>query len=120
MRQGILPIIEWPTVEVAHASTSRDSQVDPTKHDPDAVIRKFKAFLKPNRARLMRETRVMSHDRSRIIFMIVVALHEVGATPDEIGAVVWRSPYFISKHGTDRTKLSQEIIRILAKVRLPK
>jgi hypothetical protein len=51
--------------------------------------------------------------------MIVAALHHAGATPDEVAAVVWRSPYFIEKyaHLEDRLgKLNEEISRILAKI----
>jgi len=59
----------------------------------------------PERA-LARHTRVLSHDRSVCIYIMIRALHDSGASPDEIAAVVWRSPYF---------RLNAELTRIIAK-----
>jgi RepB DNA-primase from phage plasmid len=109
----------WPKVKMAERREAPTGEIDPTKFDADAVIQKYKAALAPNRRRLMQHTSVQNRDRSRIVFMIVAALHDAGATPNEIAAVVWRSPYFISKHGDNLFRLNQEVNRILSKIGTP-
>lgn len=110
-------IPNWPRVAIPRRREVLTDQIDPTKFDPDAVIKKYSKALAPNRRRLMEDTSVKSRDRSRIIFMIVAALHDAGTTPDEIAAVVWRSPYFITKFGRHRGRLTEEICRIISKIR---
>jgi RepB DNA-primase from phage plasmid len=112
-------ISAWPKVKMAERREAPTGEIDPTKFDADAVIQKYKAALAPNRRRLMQHTSVQNRDRSRIVFMIVAALHDAGATPNEIAAVVWRSPYFISKHGDNLFRLNQEVNRILSKIGTP-
>jgi hypothetical protein len=107
----------WPKIHIAKRREAPPDEIDPTKFNADAVIQKYKAVLAPNRRRLMEDTSIKSRDRSRIIFMIVAALHDAEATPDEIGAVVWRSPYFIGKFGRHRGRLTEEVCRILSKLR---
>jgi hypothetical protein len=106
----------WPKVKIAERHDAPAKTIDPTKFDAEAVIRKYRAALAPNRRRLMEHASVKWRDRSQIIFMIVAALHDAGAAPNEIAAVVWRSPYFISKHGADLFRLGQEVNRILSKI----
>lgn len=89
---------------------------DPHRHDWQEVVRRFRPKLSGNMYRLMTDTWCISHDRSRCVFMIISALHEAGALPNEIAAVVWRSPYFISKYGQRRDRLNAELGRILAKI----
>jgi hypothetical protein len=113
-------IPNWPKVGLARKRAVTVDKVDPTSFDPDAVIKKYWRMLAPNRRRLMQDTSVKSRDRSRIIFMIAAALHDAGATPDEIGAVVWRSPYFISKFGRHPGRLTEEVCRIISKLRIHK
>ena len=122
-------IIEWddersirdtPKIPASRFRTLSNQEIQPLRYDPESVIKKYKRRLPPGRKRLMEETVVLSKDRSRIIFMIVAALHDAGAYPDEIGAVLWRSPYFISKHGHDTKKLTLEIRRITSKLEVTK
>lgn len=54
-------------------------------------------------------------DRSKCIYEIVVDLARVGAAPQEIAAILWHNPYFLSKHGKDLGKLNEELWRILDK-----
>jgi hypothetical protein len=114
------PIARWPNVRVPPKRQTLARTIDPTRCDPAGVVKKFWKALAPNRRRLMEDTSVKSRDRSRIIFMIVAALHDAGATPNEIAAVVWRSPYFASKHGADVLRLNKEVNRILTKIGPPK
>jgi hypothetical protein len=122
-------IIEWdddgrfqdaPTIPDSRLKPISEQQINPLRYDRDEVIGKYKTRLTPSRTRLMKDTAVRSKDRSRIIFMIVAALHSAGAYPDEIGAVLWQSPYFISKHGHDGKKLTSEIQRITSKLEASK
>jgi hypothetical protein len=110
-------ISNWPKVSLPRRREALTDQIDPTKFDPDAVIKKYSKALAPNRRRLMEDASVKSRDRSRIIFMIVAALHDAGATPNEIAAIVWRSPYFLSKHGARVEALNTEVHRILTKMK---
>lgn len=114
------PIANWPNVTPRQPRALRMFSVDPHKHDAERVIAKYKNKLSGSDRCQMEHRGVISPDRSRAIFMIVVALYEAGATPDEIAAVVWRSVYFVSKYGQLGDKrydvLDREISRILSKV----
>ena len=71
----------------------------PSERRAEKVIASYKSVLPFDRYCLMKHKHCLSGDRSSCIFMIVQALHAVGANPSEIAAVVWNSPYFASKHG---------------------
>jgi hypothetical protein len=86
--------------------------VDPTAHDWKQVIGKYEAKLKRIHTRVMRAEIMESFNRSRMIFLITVHLYEAGATRDQVAAVVWRSPYFLSKHGANSDRLDSELSRI--------
>jgi RepB DNA-primase from phage plasmid len=119
-------IIEWDDGPVflgapAIAGSSRIGpaskiSIDFLRYESSAVIAKYKRQLLPSRKRFMEDTVVRNKDRSRIIFLIVASLIKAGAYPDEIGAVLWQSPYFISKHGHSPKKLTAEINRITSKL----
>jgi hypothetical protein len=47
-----------------------------------------------------------------MIFMVVAELYDAGADWDEIAAVLWRSPYFISKQTQSIDRLEAELTRI--------
>jgi hypothetical protein len=79
-------------------------------------VQRFRRKVHPRVKALMTTKRAYEQDRSKCIFEIVVGLHRAGATPDEIGSVLWDNPYFISKHGRDRWRLSVEIHRIRSKL----
>lgn len=55
-------------------------------------------------------------DRSKVIFEIIAELVRVGAQPNEIAAVLWRNPYFISKHGQSIEKLNGELWRVIKRL----
>ena len=86
--------------------------VDPLKHDWKQIIAKYAPKLKRIHVRVMRAEIMDSPNRSRMIFLIAVHLYEAGATRDEVAAVVWRSPYFVSKHGHNVDRLESELGRI--------
>ncbi|MEQ8659148.1 MAG: DNA-primase RepB domain-containing protein [Hyphomicrobiales bacterium] len=80
------------------------------------VLKKYKAKLDPKARALIRHSKAYEPDRSAQVFHIIVGLHEVGATIDEIASVLWDSPYFIEKHGQDIGKLNDEIGRVVGKL----
>lgn len=109
-------IAPWTVPEEGARGCTTDLDLDPFAADPAEVARRYRKKLRSEMYWLMTDKVQMSRDRSRCIFMIVAALHEAGATKDEIAAVVWRSPYFISKYGQSLRSLNQEVGRILAKL----
>lgn len=80
------------------------------------VVKKYRAKLDPKARALIRDKKAYEGDRSDQIFHMVVGLHEVGATIDEIASVVWDSPYFQDKYPDDLGALNAELSRIMAKI----
>lgn len=109
-------ISTWPQVISQPNGRMLTKAIDPTKFDRRLVIEKYAKLLAPKRLRVMEHTSVQSRDRSKIIFMIVAALHDAGAVPNEIAAVIWSSPYFTEKFGKHRGRLTEEIGRIIMKL----
>lgn len=97
-------------------SAMPDINVDPGKHDPDTVLRRYGNRLHPKVRVLIRNRKAHEPNRSAQIFHIIAGLHEAGATSDEIACVLWHSPYFLEKHGRDVGKLNQELSRIIGKL----
>ena len=90
--------------------------IDPTTHDRDAVLKRYSRSLHPKVRSLIRSKKAYEPDRSAQVYHIIVGLHEAGATPDEIGSVLWQNPYFIEKYGQDAHKLNVEISRVIGKL----
>lgn len=90
--------------------------VDPTKFDRTAVIKKYSKDLHPKARTIMRNRKAYEPNRSAQVFHMVAALHEAGARHDEIASVIWDSPYFVEKHGHDIGKLNEEIARVVGKL----
>jgi hypothetical protein len=112
------PIEAWPEIPlISRRRLSHEIEVDPLAHNWREVIRRYRSKLAWKYLFRMEDNRVVSPDRSRIIFMIVAELDHAGASPDEIASVVWRSPYFVDKHGQSRRRLNEELSRILSKIR---
>ena len=86
-------------------------------HKPLDVLKKYRRDLDPKARALIRHKKAYEPDRSDQIFHIVVGLHEVGATTDEIASVVWESPYFQDKYPDNLDALDAELSRILSKLR---
>ncbi|ATN32985.1 hypothetical protein ACO34A_04115 [Rhizobium sp. ACO-34A] len=84
--------------------------------EPASVLKKYRRDLDPKARTLIRDKRVYENNRSAQIFHVTAALHEAGATLDEIASVVWRNPYFQDKYPNDLDALHDELSRILAKI----
>jgi hypothetical protein len=93
-----------------------DLQVDPWRYDWRRVLQKYWRKLRPRVRALIQNRRVYEGDRSKCVYAIVAGLHDAGASPNEIAAVVWHNPYFISKHGQRLDRLNAEISRIVSKL----
>lgn len=109
-------IAPWTAPEEGARGSTTDLDLDPFAADAKEVAQRYRKKLRSEMYWLMTDKVQFSRDRSRCVFMIVAALHEAGATEGEIAAVVWRSPYFVSKYGLSLRSLNQEVGRILAKL----
>ena len=78
---------------------------NPFKHGRYSVAEEYRERLSSAAYQTMRHRTVIRYHRSRTISMIIHELKHAGASMDEIAAVVWRSPYFISKHGQKLDRL---------------
>lgn len=81
-----------------------------------AVLDLYKMKLHPRCRALIRARTVYEGDRSKCIFEIIAGLHEAGASPDDIGAVLIVNPHFTDKHGHSRARLAGELGRVLTKL----
>jgi hypothetical protein len=104
-----------PLPEIACAMEVGDF-INPDAHDPKEVFEKYRKQLHAKARTLIRHTRVKEKDRSSCIHLIIACLHEVGATPNEIGSILWHSPYFIEKHGYHLDRLDAEVSRVVSKL----
>lgn len=91
-------------------------QVDITEIDAQAIMRKYRRALGLSAGTLMMAKRATYGDRSKAIFIIILALIGAEATDSEIAAVLLANVYFLSRHGPDLDVAEQEIARIRAKV----
>jgi hypothetical protein len=87
--------------------------------------KRWRSIYQRYRPELHRRTRFLieskqvaafERDRSKCIYEIVADLHRSGASVEEIEAIVWVNPYFISKYGKRLDKLREELGRILPKL----
>ncbi|MDX8353955.1 DNA-primase RepB domain-containing protein [Cognatiyoonia sp. IB215182] len=90
--------------------------LDPFEHDRMSVFKKYRRHLSASTRSLIRHTEVRAENRSDRIYAMVAGLAEAGATPNEIAAVIWGSPYFQDKYHSNHGKLEEEVFRILDKV----
>ena len=103
-----------PPVALLPAPAAAGPVWSPDKHSWWAVVAKYRRRLRPRHVALMTADAMISgpNKRSQMIFVIAAELYDAGAQWDEIAAVVWRSPYFIDKHGKSIDRLDAELSRI--------
>lgn len=90
--------------------------MNPHAHNPLAVLKKYRSKLSASARSVIRHDRVMVHDRSKWVFVMVAELFEAGATVDEIASVVWGSSYFRDKYGNNPKALERQVSNIIAKI----
>lgn len=116
---------EWDLDEIKkklpRASTSKTNtsiEIDADRYESKAVLRKYSKKLSSRAKQIARAENAKVGERSDRIFELIANLHEAGATPDEIAAVVWGNVNFIDKHGDDERRLEAEINRCLNKLQI--
>ncbi|QXT39429.1 DNA-primase RepB domain-containing protein [Gymnodinialimonas ceratoperidinii] len=120
LKYELTPINERPATEPWHrpaaaAAVSFDG-FDHLAHDKFDVLKRYRHSLTVSTRQLIRDKRAYAPDRSSRIYAIVVGLHGVGASLDEIASVVWASAYFQDKYGPNIRALSNELTRITSKL----
>jgi hypothetical protein len=86
---------------------------NPFKHGRYSVVEEYKDRLSRAGYNIIRHRSVISYNRSRTIARIIRELDDAGASVNEIAAVVWRSPYFLSKYGARLDRLKAVLKRNL-------
>jgi hypothetical protein len=99
-----------------------DDQADIDEGEPSrwwrSIYRRYKPKLH-RRTRFLIESKQVATfegDRSKCIYEIVADLHRAKASAEEIKAILWVNPYFISKYGKRVNRLHEELGRILPKL----
>lgn len=86
------------------------------KQDPKTLYKRYRRQIKHIKASaLLRHPRVMLPDRSAQIFTMMKGLFEAEVPWNDIACLIWHSPYFQSKHGSDCNALKAEILRAMNK-----
>lgn len=84
--------------------------------DANALLMKHRKRIKHSKAwMLLRHRRVLVPDRSRQVFIMINGLIQAEVPWDDIACLIWHSPYFHSKHGTNVNALEAEIQRAMNK-----
>jgi hypothetical protein len=60
--------------------------------------------------------KTVRRERSGAVYIIVRRLVEVGASNNEIAAILMVNPYFIDKWGTDLAKAEDQTVRIRSRI----
>ncbi len=84
--------------------------------DAKALLKKYRKQIRHSKARTMLHHRkAFAPDRSAQVFIIMKGLYEAGVPWSDIACMIWHSPYFRSKHGTNTCALEAEIQRAMNK-----
>lgn len=86
--------------------------IDPLKHDPEVVMRRYRARMGLVAGSFMRADRVTYHDRSGAVAAIIAKLVELGADNDKIASVLWVNVYFNAKWPGNLAELERQILKI--------
>lgn len=102
-------------VSAAPATERRDSEIRFDGEVARDILKRYRHKIGCEVSQLIVAKKAIRPDRSKRIFQIVTALAEAHASQNEIAAILWENPYFLSKWGKDETALRSEIERILAR-----
>jgi hypothetical protein len=86
--------------------------IDPLKHDPETVMRRYRRRMGLVAGTLMMATRMTHKDRSAAVACIIAKLVELGADNDEIACVLWVNVYFNAKWEGNLAELGRQIVKI--------
>lgn len=90
-------------------------EIDPFKHDPKAVIDKYRKRMSPFPRAMLTADRVTFPDKSNALYAMITELVDLTATNDEIAAALRDNPHFIHRDGMALDALCADILRIRAK-----
>lgn len=102
--------VKVPNGERAAQTVTRD--IDPFKHDPIAIMRRYRRRMGLSAGTLMSAKRVIHPDRSAAVASVIAKLVELGAADDEIASVLWVNVYFNAKWPDNRQELERQIVKI--------
>ena len=101
--------------EVPATAVRRDSEIRFDGVSARDALKRYRHKIGCEVSQLIIGKKAMRPDRSKRIFQIVTALAAAHASLNEIAAVLWENPYFLSKWGKDEAALHAEIDRILSR-----
>lgn len=87
-------------------------EIDPFKHDPEVVMRRYRSRMGLVAGTFMRADRVTYHDRSVAVAAVIAKLVQLGAENDEIASALWVNVYFNAKWPGNLAELERQILRI--------
>lgn len=90
-------------------------EIDPFKHDPQAVIEKYRKRMSPFPRAMLTADRVTFPDKSNALYAMITELAGLDATNDEIAAGLRENPHFLHRDGMTLDALCADILRIRAK-----
>lgn len=90
--------------------------IEPFKHDPVVVMRRYRPKMGMSAGTFMTAKRVIYGDRSRAVACVIAKLVELGADNDEIASAMRVNVYFTDKWGDDLDELERQIIKIRSDV----
>lgn len=94
------------------ATKTVTGDIDPFKHDPIAIMRRYRRRMGLSAGTLMSAKRIIHPDRSAAVASIIAKLIELGAADDEIASVLWVNVYFNAKWPDNRQELERQIVKI--------
>jgi len=90
---------------------------NPFIHGRYTVAEKYRERMRWQSFNLIRHRRVRRRDHARCVQTIITDLFRAGERRHEIAAAVWRSPYFVAKHGQSLEALDRVVERRLNRLK---
>lgn len=97
------------------AAPELGSDIDPFKHDPQKTILKYRRAVGLYVGTLLTADQPLRRGdmgRSEIVYLIMKALIQAGASNDEVACVLWVNIYFNAKWRGDLRELERQIVKI--------
>lgn len=98
------------------ATPTVTGEINPFKHDPVAVTRRYRRKMGLSAGTFMSAKRVVHPDRSAAVASVIAKLVRLGADNDEIASVLWFNVYFNAKWPNNGQELERQIVKIRSDV----
>lgn len=120
LRCDLSPIDPRPLLRLAPKIRATNQAIDvgdfDLDRDPITLFKKHWRRIKHSKAQAMLlHRKVFVKDRSVQIFIMIKGLAEASVPWDDIACMIWHSPYFREKHGSNINALESEIQRAMNK-----